>query len=136
MSNTKLSVATVEQLQELHGYLAKTFKKWLMMDGYVDPASGEMRPLTPAHIAQILKFLETNNIKAVIMSNNDMSDAIRTVYQQYLQSNQTLNQYNSGTLIEADKVDEDADIGSVDPTVDAANQLVADAVKARQAAGG
>lgn len=59
--------ASRTDLEKLHALLCKVFGKWLT-DFLADP---ENYNLTPAHVAQISKFLTDNDIRAKSEQNTD-----------------------------------------------------------------
>ena len=67
--------ATEEQLNELHGVVASVLKAQLEAKSTIIGEDGEpveMSLVTPAIIAQAIKFLKDNNITAVMEVGDDM----------------------------------------------------------------
>ena len=69
--------ATEEQLSLLHGVVAKVLKDQLEAKATIVGEDGEpveVSMVTPAIIAQAIKFLKDNNITAVMEVGDDLSD--------------------------------------------------------------
>lgn len=64
--------ASRKDLEKLHALLCKVFGKWLT-DFLADP---ENYNLTPAHVAQISKFLTDNDIRAKSEQNTDAQELL------------------------------------------------------------
>ena len=61
-----------KDLEQLHALLCKVFGKWLV--NYLDDP--ENNPLTPAHVAQIAKFLCDNDIRAKVEQNTEAQNLL------------------------------------------------------------
>lgn len=69
--------ATEKELSGLHGIVAKTLKEQLEAKATIIGEDGEpieMSMVTPAIIAQAIKFLKDNNVTAVMEAGDDMDD--------------------------------------------------------------
>lgn len=74
MTDTK---ATEQELSTLHGVVARILKEQLEAKATIQNADGEeveMSMVTPAIIAQAIKFLKDNNVTAVIEVGDDLDN--------------------------------------------------------------
>ena len=63
--------ASMDDLQGLHALMCRHLTDMLIQGAFYDPVIQADRPLTPAHLAVVIRFLDSNNVKAVAGKNND-----------------------------------------------------------------
>lgn len=82
-----------KDLEEVHALLCKVFGRWLK-DYLADPDNYN---LTPAHVAQISKFLADNDIRAKLEQNTDaqnlLAETLRAVAQAETSHNPVVKEY-------------------------------------------